>query len=328
MKIGRLLSFILPIIYFALTPQAIFATTVANTFQITADGNQQTAPYVDRNMAVYTHLSDIWGYNFDTDTNAPVLERAGQQFTTHFFKNLVIYEDTPNGESAPDVRIYNIKNGKDTLAAGGPGAQTSGVTNGKVVAYIDGGACGSLKVYNIRKKTTQQIVNSSCHPIRISGDIIVYPVADPDGTNIAGYDLDEGQAFDIVTDPDFQEVPNIFGDNVVWLHRTSGVLGDPNSIKVKNLESGEVETIYESSTTTLNWPAISNKYVVWSESSATHVGGVQATNLKTGEIFEVQAQGPHQNSHTMPSIWRNIAVWQAFRTGNGDIYGSEFSKIP
>ena len=67
---------------------------------------------------------------------------------------------------------------------------------------------------------------------------------------------------------------------------------------------------------------------MWSESSATHVGGVKGANLRTGEVFEVQDQGPHQNSHTMPSIWRNIAVWQAFRTGNGDIYGSEFTKAP
>lgn len=328
MYIKRLLSLLLPLLLISLTPQAILAATVANTYQITTDGSQQTAPYVDRNMAVYTSLSNIWGYNFDTDTNAPFLERDGQQFTTGFFRNWVVYEDTPTGEVAPDVRIHNVRNGKDILVAGGPGSQGAGVTNGKVVAYIDGGACGSLKVYNIRKKTTQQIVNSTCHPIRISGDIIVYPVADPGGTNIGGYDLDEEQAFDIATDPDFQEVPNIFGDNVVWLHRTSGVLGDPNSIRVKNLESGEVETIYESSITTLNWPAISNKYVMWSESSATHVGGVQGANLRTGEVFEVQAQGSHQNSHTMPSIWRNIAVWQAWRTGNGDIYGSEFMKAP
>lgn len=322
----RLILLLLPLLTIVFPPQVVQAATIANTFQITSDGSQQTAPYVDRNMVVYTHLSDIWGYNLDTDTNFPVLERDGQQFTTGFFRNWVVYEDTPTGEVATDVRIHNVRNGKDILVAGGPGSQGAGVTNGKVVAYIDGGACGSMKVYDIHKKTTNQIVPSTCHPIRISGDIIVYPVADPGGTNVGGYDLDEGQSFDIATGADFQEVPNIFGDNVVWLNRTTGALGDPNSIRMKNLDTGEVKTIYESTTTSLNWPAVSNRYLVWSESSAQHVGGVQAADLKTGEIFEVQAQGPHQNSHTMPSIWRNIAVWQAFRTGNGDIYGSIFER--
>lgn len=195
-----------------------------------------------------------------------------------------------------------------------------------MVAYIDGGACGSLKVYDIRRKTTEQVVNLICSPIRISGDIIVYQASDLGGTNIAGYDLEEEESFDIANDPDFQEVPNIFGDNVVWLHRTSGALGDYNAIKLKNLEEDEVKTIYESTASTLQAPVVSNKYAVWSESTAQHVNGIQGANLKTGEVFEIQPQGSHQNSHTVPSIWNNTAVWMSFRTGNGDIYGATLKK--
>lgn len=326
MNIKRLLILLLPLLTLLFPFQVVNAATVVNTFQITTDGSQQTSPFVYKDMVVYTSLSDIWGYNLDTGINFPILEKDGFQFTTDLHRNLIIYEDTPPSEATSDVRMYNIKTGKDTLIAGGPGSQGAGVTNGKIVAYIDGGACGSLKVYNIRKKTTEQIVNSTCHPIRISGDIIVYPVADPGGTNFGGYDLDEGQAFDIATGADFQEAPNIFGDNVVWLHRTTGALGDPNSIKLKDLKTEEVKTIYESTTSTLQSPSVSNRYVVWSESTAQHVNGIKAADLKTGEVFEVQAQGPHQNSHTSTDIWRNMAVWMSFRTGNGDIYGSEFTK--
>lgn len=327
MKIKRrVILFFLPLFFFL--PQIVQAATVANTFQITTDGSQQTSPFINKDMVVYTSLSDIWGYNLDTSTNFPVLQKDGQQFTTDLFNNLVIYEDTPVSESAPDVRMFNIKTGKDTLVAGGTGSQGSGVTNGKVVAYVDGGACGSLKIYNIRKKTTEQIVDSTCQPVRISGDIIVYPVADANGTNVGGYALNEQQAFDITTENNFQESANIFNNKVAWVHYISGGLGNYNSIVVKDLETEEVKTIYESTTSTLQSPSVSNRYVVWSESTAQHVGGVQGANLKTGEIFEVQAQGPHQNSHTSTDIWRNMAVWMSFRTGNGDIYGSEFTRIP
>ena len=92
------------------------------------------------------------------------------------------------------------------------------------------------------------------------------------------------------------------------------------------VKMGSVKTIYEGSTDALGSPAISNKYIVWSQSSAQHIGGVMGANIKTGEVFEAQPQGSHQNSHTTPSIWKDTAVWMAWRTGNGDIYGATLNK--
>ena len=140
------------------------------------------------------------------------------------------------------------------------------------------------------------------------------------------YDLKKNELFDISTESGFQESANIFGDKVVWLDYVTGARGDYNAIKMKDLKTGEVTTIYESSTDSLQSPSVSNKYVVWSQSSAQHVGGVRGANLKTGEIFEVQPQGSHQNSHTSTAIWKDTAVWMSFRTGNGDIYGATFNK--
>jgi len=317
-----LVLLIIPLFY---KPSIAEATTAVNTFQITTEGSQQTSPYIYNNLVVYTSLSDIWGYDLEANTNFPILEKENQQFTTGFYKNLIIYENS-NPDLSTDVYMYNLTNNKDTLVAGGTGSQGNGVTNGKVVVYIDGGACGSLHAYNIKEKTTSQTSDTACSPVRISGDNVVWAYAAPGGTNIYGYNLKDNSPFDVITDVDFQESPNIFENKAVWLHYTTGAYGDYNAIKLKDLNTGEVKTIYESSTDSLQSPSVSNKYVVWSQSSAQHVGGVRGANLKTGEVFEVQPQGPHQNSHTSTSIWKDTAVWMSWRTGNGDIYGAIFNK--
>jgi len=327
MKIKNFIASILVLLISSLFywPSIAKAATVVSTFQITSEGSQQTSPFIYDDLVVYTSLSDIWGYDLKTNTNLPILEKENQQFTTGFYKNLIIYENS-NPDLSTDVYMYNLTNDKDTLVAGGLGSQGSGVTNGKVVAYVDGGACGSIHVYNIKDKTSTKIFDLSCFPLRISRDTLVFPAADPNGTNIKGYNLKKNELFDVSTESGFQESANIFGDKVVWLDYVTGARGDYNAIKMKDLKTGEVTTIYESSTDSLQSPSVSNKYVVWSQSSAQHVGGVRGANLKTGEIFEVQPQGPHQNSHTSTSIWKDTAVWMSFRTGNGDIYGAIFNK--
>lgn len=306
------------------------ASTSVNLFQITTDGSQQKDAFVFKDLVAYTNFGgsqgiDIWGYDLNNGNNFPIIERPGQQFLTGLFGNLLVYEDVDDSSNY-DVRLHNFRTGKDELVAGDEGAQTSGVTNGKYVIYINGGACGTLHAYNIRKKTTSQISNTACHPVRVSGGIVVWSYAAPGGTNVYGYNLDKEESFDIATDADFQEVPNIFGNNVVWHHYITGAYGDYEAIKMKSLRTGEVKTLYETNTDSLGSSAISNRYVVWSQSPSQHVNKVMGADLKTGEVFEVQSAGNHQNSHTTPSIWRDTAAWGSFRTGNGDIYAGEFSR--
>jgi len=332
MRKNKLISCIaITLFLFLFIPLSVKAATSVNLFQITTDGSQQKDPIIYNDLVAYTNYGgsggiDIWIDDLKNNENYPVIEKAGQQFLTGFEDNLIVYEDVDDTTLTSDVRLYNLKTKQDIPIATGSGSQGGGVTNGKEIIYINGGACGTLNVYNLKTKTTAEIYPLTCSPIRISGDIVVFPASDPHGTNIRGYDLKKKQVFDIATDDGFQESPNIFDDNVVWLHYTTGAYGDYNAIVIKNLRTKKQNVIYQSSTDTLQYPAISNKYIVWSQSSAQHVGGVMGANIKTGEVFEIQAQGSHQNSHTTPSILKDTAAWMAWRTGNGDIYGAILSK--
>ncbi len=307
-------------------PSLAIASTSVNLFQITSDSTQQKDALIYDNLVAYDSMSDIWGFNLDTKTNFPILEKPGQQYLTGFYKNLIVYDDVDDITLTSDVRLYNTISHEDSLIAGGLGSQTGGVTNGKEVVYIDGGACGRLFSYNLKKKTTTLISDTACSPVKVSDDTVVWGYGAPGGTNIYGYDFAKKRKFDVTTEDHFQESPDIFKDKVVWLDYITGAYGDYNAIRLKDLDSRKIKTIYESSTTSLQHPAVSDRYVVWSESSTPNLNGIKAADLKTGEIFEVQAQGSHQNSHTVPSIWKDTAAWMSFRTGNGDIYGADFDR--
>lgn len=311
-----------------------YAATSVNLFQITTDGSQQKDPLIDKNLVVYTTFGgsggiDIEGYDLREGQFFPIITKPGQQFATSLHNKLIIYDDYDDGNPGPnyDVRLYNLGTGKDQLIAGGAGDQVGGVTNGRDVVYLDGGFCGAVHIYNLKKGSDEAVGSTGCAPLRISGDIVIWANGAPGGTNIYGYNLKDKLAFDVVNDPGYQESPNIFENKVVYLDYVSGpTYGDYNAIKMKDLKTGEEKTIYETNVNSVQWPAVSGRYVVWSESSAQHINGVKAANLKTGEVFEVQPQGSHQNSHTSPAIWKNTAVWMSWRTGNGDIYGAKFTN--
>lgn len=308
------------------------AATKVSLSQITTDGSQQSTPVIFKNKAIWTDWKnsaktdlDIFQYDLNTKKESPLIVKPGQQWAVGLNEKYVIYNQYfADDPKSYDIRAYNLQTGKELVITDDLGSQEASDFEGSTIIYIDGGACGKLFSYDLNSKVRRLITDTACAPARIWNNIIVWANAAPNGTNIYGFDRNTSRQFDIVADDGFQEVPDINGDSVVYLDRRSGAYGDYNAIKVKNLKTGVTKTLYESSTDALNNPAISNKYAVWSQSSVQHVGGVMAANLKTGEVFEVQSQGPHQNSHTAPSIWENIAVWQAWRIGNGDIYGAAF----
>lgn len=76
----------------------------------------------------------------------------------------------------------------------------------------------------------------------------------------------------------------------------------------------------------MSWPSISGNYVVWGKNTAPHVSGLEGTDLKTKEVFEIEEAGAHQNGNMSAKLEGNIASWMAWRTGNGDIYGAILKK--
>lgn len=295
-----------------------------NTFQVTTDGSQQKDAFVYKDLIAYDSLSDIWGYNLDTQENFPIVEKDGQQYITDLYKNLIVYIDIPPSSTLEDIRMYNIKTGKDTLIIGEPNSYSSGGTNGDYVLYLDGGACGNLYAYHIRRNQTQHIVDNVCSP-KISDNIVYWGQGALGGSDIRGYDLQRKKFIDIAVENGFQESADIYDNNVVWYQYDSGAYGTYQAIVMKNLKTGKRKVIYETNTNSLQHPSISDKYVVWSESPSVHVNSIKAANLKTGEVFELQAPGPHQNSHTATSIWKDTAAWMSWRTGNGDIYAAKIN---
>ena len=303
---------------------SVHAITVG-TFQVTTEGSQQKDAFVFKDYIAYDSQSDIWIYNLETKQDYPVIQKEGEQYITDFQGNLIVYQDIAPGQGNGDIRTYNVRNGKDALIIGELNSYSSGATNGDYVVYLDGGACGSLYAYRIRRAETQHIIDNVCTP-RISDNIVYWSENAPGGPDIRGYDLRHKKFLDLVTEDGFQGPASMFGGKIVYIDSDGGGIGSYQAVKVKDIRRGEVTTIYEATASSINWPSISSKYVVWSEAPEIHVNSIKAANLRTGEVFELQPPGPHQNSHTITSIWKDTAAWMSWRTGNGDIYASVISR--
>lgn len=321
---GKVISFFFSLLFSSLllfiSPTSIKAVSI-NTFQVTTDGSQQKDAFVFKNLIVYDSLSDIWEYNLETKENLPIIQKDGQQYITDLYNNIIIYQDIPPDSSDGDIRVYNITNGIDNLIIGEPNSYSSGGTNGNYVIYLEGGACGTLYAYHLQSNQTEHITDNVCTP-KISDDIVYWGEGSPNGSDIRGYDLEHNQYLNIATENGMQGSADMFNGKIVYIDCEGCGFGTYQAVKVKDLRINRVTTVYQTSTNSINWPSISDSYVVWSESPETHVNSIKGYDFRTREVFVIQEPGPHQNSHTMTSIWDNIATWMSWRTGNGDIYAS------
>lgn len=305
-------------------------STKISLFQITSEGSQQNGPKIFQDEVIWTDWRnnttslDVYKYNLKTKTVEPLIVKNGQQVAVGLDRRYVIYNEYFDASDPKNSDIWAYDRRKDMhiqITDQDGSQQAEDYHRGKLV-YIDGGACGTLYAYNLIRHELTHISDEACSPARIYNNFVVWSSGPSNNVQVHGFDLKKKEKVEISNSPGFNEAPDIFGNKVVWLHRD----GNYNAIMMKNIRTGRVRLLAESEEYTMDWPAISGKYVVWGKSTAPHITGVEGIDLKSGNVFEIYPQGPHQNSRIDPSIWRNKVAWMAWRTGNGDIYGATIKK--
>lgn len=214
-----------------------------------------------------------------------------------------------------DARFYDVLKGEDKAITDESGSQFASDFDKDTIVYIDGGACGKLYTFDLKSNNKRLVTEAVCGQAKISKDVVVWTY----GNSIYGYDLKKDETF-LITDNGGHV--DIHKDNAVWL----SIEGSFINIQLKNLNNGESRILHRTSEYGITYPVISESYVIWGRTTSQHIAGVEGIDLHTGETFEIQEQGSHQNGVIAPTIEGNIAAWMAWRTGNGDIYAATFSK--
>jgi hypothetical protein len=312
----------------SLAPYMTMAAS-STVFQLTDTPYQETHAFIDKNLVVYSaftgagdHWIDVWGYDLRTHQNFPIIERVGQQWVSGFHENKIVYEQFNDATQRYSIRMYNLKTKKDIgISSDENKTYSSGVTNGREVVYIEGGACGKLWVYPLHHGNDMQLADHACIP-RISGHRVFWVGSDPDGSGLHGYDLTSHQHFAVWVGQGAVDTFNVSDDKVIWMQPAASHY----KILLKDLRRGTVRTLLDTTDYYVNYPSVSRRFAVWGKSLSPGTAGVEGIDLKTGQIFEVFPQGPHQNTNLATEMYRNTAIWQAWRTGNGDIYGATLKK--
>lgn len=292
-----------------------------NKFQITFTGDQENAPLIYRDLVVYRrHYSpdvDIFAYDLKNGTESLLVQRPGHQSPAGLFNNYLVYNEEIASDNV-DVRIKNIKTGKDFPIAEGPGYQTAGAIWGSYVAYIDGYNCGPLYIYNIYRRINFSTGQTACRPINVWSNILVW--SDWHNTYVYGYNVGTKELFVIAEGSGQRTTPDVFGDTVVWVEYKD----NKSEIWEKDLVSGAANVVYETTSSRLSWPTISNQYVAWVDDRGVEAHDIFVQKRRTREVVEVSNDGPQQPSPTIPDIYKDTVVWMSWHTGNGDIYGATF----
>ena len=299
---------------------AVYAPTV-DVYRLTSGFYREDWPVIHKDTILWIDSRDggtVYAYNIKEQREFPFFP-AGLPLKNLY--GLVGYDGrhivyiSLSDTNSYDARLYDVLKGEDVAITDEPGSQFASDFDKDTIVYIDGGACGKLFTYDLRSKNKKLLTETVCGQAKISKDVVVWTY----GSNIYGYDLRKDEMFLITNNGGH---PDIYKDNVVWLSRE----GDFTEVHLKNLNTDKTKILYRTADYGMTYPAISDRYVIWGKTTSQHVAGVEGIDLITGEVFEIQEQGPHQNGVISPTIDGNVAAWMAWRTGNGDIYGAVIKR--
>lgn len=291
---------------------AVYSPAV-DVYRLTSGFYREDWPAIYKDKILWVAEGIVYVYDVKEKTTSLFFE--GIQPLTNFYA-LIAYDGryiiyTQYDGISYNVSAYDTEKRKDIPITNGAGSHSATDYDNKTIVYIDGGACGKLYAYDIAREEANLVTENACGSAKISKDVVVWTY----GSNIYGYDLKKDEIF-LITDNGGH--PDIYKDSVVWLSVEAGL----TEVHLKNLNNGESKILHGTSEYGITYPAISDRYVIWGKTTAQDVAGVEGIDLITGEVFEIQEQGLHQNGVISPTIDGNVAAWMAWRTGNGDIYSA------
>lgn len=305
------LLFVVPVRATSLFPSSIEVSKLTET------GDQENSPLIYGKKVVYRRHSspdvNIYSYDLKTKSETLIVDRPGHQSPVQLSNQYLLYnEDTQDATDQQDVRIKDLRSGKDVLISGGEGNQSAGAIFADKVAYIKAYDCGELVIHSIRRNADTDTGVEACLPLRLWGDTIVWS----DNENIYGYSMSRGYKFDVVNEEGEQYSPYVSSGKVIWIDHKDGVY----SVKYKYLFSNRFDELYSTSTSRLSAPVVSNRYAAWVDDRGLGAHDIAVKNLYFGDVELITDNGSQQSSPTLPDIYLNKIVWMSWHTGNGDIY--------
>lgn len=326
MKIIKTVLLFLLFISAFLIPQKTYAIKPLPSVDVY---NLSNTGYSEKFFAIYNKMvywldstsGIIYGYNFTKQKNSPLFKNQPELpnlFSINAYDGRYLVWDSYDNISS-NVNVYDTKKNKNIAVTEGIGSRRTADYENKLLLYIEGGGCGKLYTYNLITSERKLITEQVCNTANISERFIVWGYAVPNGSGIFGYDLKTDTKYDIATGSGYRSSPDIFENKIIW--SVFNFNTNNSELYLYDLKTKE-EKLIHSAPYGISWPSISKRYAVWGKNTAAHVSGVEGIDLKTGQVFEIQEQGPHQNDNMSALVEDNIVAWMAWRTGNGDIYGA------
>ena len=254
-----------------------------------------------------------------------VSEAGANQLSPEVDGNLVVWEDTRNGDFDVYARDLSLPTEGEFPVASGPGDQRNPDLSGDRVVWEETAPGASDRDVRVRDLaavgadpiTVASGVADQKRPA-ISGDKVVWEEDGGADPVLRGHDLGTGQAFVVSETQGGKRRPALDGDLVVWEDDRGGP-GD-SDIYAKDLSSGR-EYAVAAGPDYDHAPSVSGAMVVWSRDDAGDAE-VSGKNLATGEQFRVTDDADDQWG---PRISGTFVVWADGRGADADVRGEDLS---